>query len=319
MEFHLYFIFMTLKKENLKIGLLGNLDLNLPVIKLGQESGPKVVLIANQHGGEIAPIFILKELVKSLTGKKLFGQVFIVPTANPLGLILGTRNEPVEGLDLNRQAPGNPEGNLASRIAAKLFNLCQGADLVIDLHAFSRQTPFCGVLIKSGNEAEAKSCQALQAIAPELVWLITPKKGEDQRFVGALDETLVQKGIPAIGLEMGPIVTISQAETKQIVSGLEKVLKLLGILQLKEVKITKKPLTLYQAKYLYSQTSGLFEPKVKPKNKVTAGQLIGIIYSLQDFSLREVLCPISGIVLTIRYQGFVRLGSKLGSIGKPMK
>lgn len=304
--------------KKLKIGSLGVVDLDLPLTEFrSKEKGPKILLIANQHGRELSGILVLEKLFSQLNNRNDFkGSILAIPTANPLGLLLGTRNEPVESKDLNRQFPGKMGKDLVQKIAREIYEQAKQVDLVIDLHTFtSRNSPIIGISIKSSNEVMKDAKEALLALSPDVVWQIDVENAEDQRFLGALDIALCQKGIPAIAIEMPPLFNFSEKQLQKVVDGLINILSLKGMLQNKEFEAEKKEIPIFSINYFYSDMAGMFIPKKSIMDKVKGGEVIGEIVDINNLSRKKVISDQEGVILTISFRDFVRYGSKLASIG----
>jgi len=292
------------------VGDSATLEIKLPVITLG-EGEPKALLVANQHGGETSGILVIEQLLKTLT--KLTGTLTIVPTANPLGLLMGTRNEPVDGKDLNRSFPGNKAGDITGRLAAAIYDLAMQANFVIDLHTFSRKTPIVGIQVKNNDQSvQQQITKMLLALGPDVVWQI---ETDTQQFKGALDEVCIKQGIPAIGIEMPKAAWITEAEIDRVVQGILAMLKLFGMVE-QPAATQPKHIPICQAKTLFAETSGIFHPAKQPLALVTQGQSIGNITSITTFKKTPVLAPANGLLLTVAHRGYVKTGSKLGSLGK---
>lgn len=94
-----------------------------------------ILFIGGTHGDEPIGVDVLKLLEQEVSG-------FDWIIGNPLALRAGTRC--FEG-DLNRSAPGNPQGaTYALRRAAKISGLASGYRQVVDLHGTSA---FTGIFI----------------------------------------------------------------------------------------------------------------------------------------------------------------------------
>lgn len=299
-----------MKLKKVKIGTIGVFQVELPYLVVGRGS-PKGVIMAVQHGGELSPLWIIKSLLK--LAKKIRGTATIVPIANPFGLITGNRNEAIEDKDLNRQFPGNKNGDFSGRLADKIFALCKNSDFVIDLHTFSRQSPFlAGYSLSKNTQVEVKKIISL--LKPDVAWVIDEKKGEDKRFSGSLDSALARRGIPSVFIEMPNYQTISPSLIARIADGILNVFS-----NFTERMPANMIVPEYKAKYLYASTAGLFEPTVPIMKKVTAGQVIGTICELPKFNTKKIITPVSGLVLTLKGKDLIRTGSKIGSIGLDTK
>ena len=100
----------------------------------GEEEGPTIYIVAGVHGDEIAG-WMTGNLVKKIGIRA--GTVHILSPANRWGAEADPRVRYVtEQEDLNRSFPGDPEGNMAQRVADSIYQDIQRVDPVFlfDLH-----------------------------------------------------------------------------------------------------------------------------------------------------------------------------------------
>ncbi|MBI5037615.1 MAG: succinylglutamate desuccinylase/aspartoacylase family protein [Candidatus Kerfeldbacteria bacterium] len=297
-----------MKKMLQPIGTIGTIPVDLPILQFGSGT-PRVLITAVQHGGELSPLWIIKQLIAQQ--EKIQGTITIIPVANPFGIIQGTRNEPIEGANLNRAFPGKPTGDFTSRLATVIMNIALKQDFVIDLHTFSRQSPF---LVGFAADASGVPTPAVQKIIallqPDLVWKVNEKKGEDRRFAGSFDGSLTAAGIPSVFIEMPNYQMISPALIDRITQSIITTGN--GFLN---TTVTLSTMPMLTAQYLYADTAGLFAPTINLLDTVTAGQTIATVTSVTDFTETQIKTPVAGVVMTIKGNDLVRTGSKIASIG----
>ena len=79
---------------------------------------------------------ILRRFVEQVEADSLRGSILIIPVENPPAFESGTRNTPIDMLNLNRCFPGKPEGFITEKMthvmSQKFF---PNVDYLIDLHA----------------------------------------------------------------------------------------------------------------------------------------------------------------------------------------
>jgi predicted deacylase len=119
-------------------GLPSGRTVSVTVHRYRGGAGPTVYVQAAQHGIELNGPAALRRVHEALVGADLAGTVVAVPVTNPLAFdhrsymlpaTLDARNP-----NLNRVWPGDPEGSLQERMAARLWPLATEADAVLDLH-----------------------------------------------------------------------------------------------------------------------------------------------------------------------------------------
>src|SRR5579862_3750876 len=89
----------------------------VPVIVVnGAKPGPRLALVAGSHGTEYASIIALEKLAQSLNPAELSGTVVILPLINLASFAQKVPHlNPVDGKNMNRMYPGNPNGTQTER------------------------------------------------------------------------------------------------------------------------------------------------------------------------------------------------------------
>lgn len=297
-------------KKTLKIGKIGLFEVALPYLVIGSGQ-PAGLIVCLQHGGESASLLVIKQLIKEQ--KKLRGTAIILPMANPFGQIFDQRNEIIEGQDLNRSFPGNEKSDFTGRLAAQIFSLGKKADFVLDLHNFSRLSPVLAGFSANRGKNQKTVVKLLKLFNPEVVWQTNSDQSEDKRFKGSLDEALSKIGKPSIFIETPNISLVTEKQIERVKKGIFNIFERFNQ---KEAEKRRKDTPIFRAKYLYSDQSGIFVPKVKPSEKIKKGKILGTLILLPEFQEILVRSPYGGVVLTVKPKEVVRLGSKIGSIGE---
>ena len=107
---------------------------NEVVVLHGEEKGPVIYVVAGVHGNELAG-WMTGNLLKKIDIKA--GELHILSPANRWGAEADPRTRYVTGEeDLNRSFPGDPEGNMAERVANYIYEDIMRVDpvFVFDLH-----------------------------------------------------------------------------------------------------------------------------------------------------------------------------------------
>src|ERR1700742_4558922 len=107
---------ITARPGEMTSGFLKAGDIEIPVTLVnGKKDGPVLALVAGNHGYEYPPIIALQILRARIKARKLAGAIIMVHVANiPSFLGRTVYFSPVDGLNLNRVYPGDPNGT-ASR------------------------------------------------------------------------------------------------------------------------------------------------------------------------------------------------------------
>jgi len=298
---------MKIKKH--KVGELGTLDIEIPVISVG-EGRPKISIVCGIHGNERTGLFIVDRLLKQIKLKK--GQINIITSANQLAQVLDRRENQIDNKDLNRIFPGNKDGELTDRIANKLIELVKDSDLVIDLHTMERQSiPIMGILM-GNTDIEKRSMQFLRIFDPGVVWRVAVQRRDEAEFRGAFGIVLAKMDVVNFALEFSGIARATESELEEAVNGFKRILASLEMID--EEFFVNNPLV-FQKKMFQSDKSGLFIPMKKVMEKVRKDELIGKIISLKDFSEISIKSPEEGILMQIRIKDFVNTADDLFAIG----
>ena len=103
----------------------------------GASDGPVLALIAGIHGYEYPPITALQTMRTQVDPATLSGTIILVHIANmPAFLGRTIYYSPVDGKNLNRMFPGDPDGSISQRIAHILTTeVIDQANYLVDLHA----------------------------------------------------------------------------------------------------------------------------------------------------------------------------------------
>src|SRR4030095_13046478 len=159
------------------IGEAASGPIQFPVVIInGAEDGPVLCLTAGVHATEYAPIDAVMRVVQSLDPTTLRGAVIAVPVVNMRMFESRTGFvSPLDGLNLNKVAPGRPDGSFSEILAKVLLDEVIGAaGYHIDLHAGDlgeMLLPFAGYAL-TGNQALDEQGEALARLyAPKLISL----------------------------------------------------------------------------------------------------------------------------------------------------
>src|SRR5437764_2689306 len=108
----------------------------IPIVSIGNGSGPRVLLMAGNHGDEYEGQVALGKLIRELDPGEVHGHVIILPSANFPAAMAGSRTSPLDDGNLNRSFPGDPNGGPTAQIAYYIESeLLPRVDFVLDLHS----------------------------------------------------------------------------------------------------------------------------------------------------------------------------------------
>ena len=119
----------------------GAVMIPMTVIKRGE--GPTALLTGANHGDEYEGPLALWALSHTLKDSDLSGRVIMVPAMNYPAFQAAKRTSWIDGGNMNRVFPGDPEGNI-TQIIADYFSrtLLPMADVVVDIHSGGKTLEF---------------------------------------------------------------------------------------------------------------------------------------------------------------------------------
>ncbi len=276
----------------------------------------RISVVTGIHGDELEGQYVCYELQRRISEQqdKLSGIVDIYPAMNPLGIDSITRGIPAFDLDMNRLFPGNKDGNMTEYLAAGIMDDVAGSDCVVDIHAsniYLTEIPQIRI-----NELHADTLIPLAKHANvDFIWVHGASTVLEATFAHSLNSI----GTPVLVVEMGVGMRLTKEYGDQMVDGIFKLMKELGIwtgdvAEVKKPMISKDP---DDVSYLNATASGLFVPEVKHGARLSEGDLIGrIVDPLCGKILDEVRAPQAGLLFTIRDYPIVDEGSLMGRILK---
>ncbi|HUN48259.1 MAG TPA: succinylglutamate desuccinylase/aspartoacylase family protein, partial [Stellaceae bacterium] len=162
----------------------------IPIVAIRNGTGPRVLLSAGNHGDEYEGQIALTKLARSLMPEAVSGQVIILPMANFPAAQAGTRTSPIDGGNLNRIFPGDPDGGPTEIIAHYIESVLMAeVDVAIDLHSGGSSLLYIpGTLARRhGDPAKLETVLGLaRAFGAPMSYLMGPG-GEDRSILAAAD------------------------------------------------------------------------------------------------------------------------------------
>ena len=250
----------------------------IPIVVLRNGEGPTALLISGNHGDEYEGQVALCRLVQTLDVSRIRGRVIVFPLANQPAGLAGRRTSPIDGGNLNRSFPGDPDGTVTQQIAHFLSTvLLPMADLVVDLHSGGSSLVYVpSALCRLPEEASAaaSALRYLKAFGAPIAYLPSPSQGTgDDR---TLNGTVARSGRIAIGTELGGGGTVTPAALRLAERGVRNLLVELGILPESDRQPGEAPTRILEvggdAWFVYAPEPGVFEPLVELGEEVAAGQ-----------------------------------------------
>lgn len=274
------------------------IDVQLPVFLLnGLHPGPTFVVTAGIHGGEYPCVEAATRLGQTMDPASLHGQLIIVPSANPIAFAARSIYiTPIDGKNLNRVFPGDPNGSFTEAWAAWLFaHIIRQADYYIDMHGgdmIEALVPFVSYNITGNADVDAKAQQMAHAYGIRAI-LVRDQPGG---LGGTTYAAAARAGIPALLSEAGGQGILDEPSVVQLQCGVRRVLAAFHAYP----PITdpgEAPEVFTGWSWLTAETDGLFYPSVHVGDHVQKGQALGHIADIFGTTVQAIAAPVSGEVL----------------------
>lgn len=264
----------------------------------GKHPGPVLGLIAGIHGYEYPPIIALQRLVPDIDPDQLRGTVILVHIANvPSFLGRSVYYNPLDGKNLNRCFPGNPNGTISERMAwiigEKILSRCQ---YLVDIHAGDASEdlhPYVAYYEVGEKASEARR----MAYALNFPWVIIseniPQVGRPTMYCSAES---VSRGIVTAAIEYGKLGNVTGAEADFINTRLINMMRVMSFLPGKPEK-TLKPVEIRKRISITAPTSGIFYSEFRSADRVRKGDVIGRITDFYGNELQTIIAPANGFII----------------------
>src|SRR5215217_3671733 len=167
----------------LTIGETPTEPIRVPIVIVnGSRPGPRLCLTAGVHAAEYPAIDAVMRTVQSLDPTELAGTVIAVPVVNPpmfqrrAGFL-----SPIDGLNLNRTAPGRADGTISEVLAHVLLNEIIGTcQYHIDCHGGDLGEilwPYSGYALTGDSEQDRQGEVLARIWSPRIVALYREGSG----------------------------------------------------------------------------------------------------------------------------------------------
>lgn len=201
------------------------------VIVNGRRPGPRLCLTAGVHAAEYPGIDAVMRTVQGLDPETLSGAVVAVPVVNPT--MFQRRSgflSPIDGLNLNRTAPGQAEGTISEVLAhtmlTEVIGICQ---YHIDCHGGDQGEilwPYAGYAMTGDPALDREGETLARLYSPSIVALYRegstlPPTG------GSLTSQAARRGVVSILAEAGSNATLEAADVDIHMRGMQNVMRYL--------------------------------------------------------------------------------------------
>ena len=294
---------------------LGYVPVPVGIISGGE--GPTVLLTGGVHGDEFEGPVALMKLLHHLDPDQVGGRLIVLPALNAPALRESARVSPIDGGNLNRAFPGDPDGRPTAMLAHLVEEvLLPHCDAALDLHSGGKASYFtpCTLATRAADGSLSGPNLALaEAFAAPVIWVLGALN--DDR---SLNSAAARKNVPMIAAELGGGGGVSPEALAVAERGIVNILRHLDVLTGKPEPSTPPRRVEFrsQAQYLHAPHGGIFEPRFSPGDNVLGGGDAGALYAIDEPERPPTALSfgIDGLVLSRCQRGLVERGELLAMI-----
>lgn len=291
----------------------------VPIVSLRGSDGPTLLLLGGTHGDEFEGPAAILRLIERLDLADLTGQIILIPALNAPALAVSSRVSPLDGQNLNRAFPGDPDGGPTAMLAHYVETvLFPRVDAVIDLHSGGKASVFAPCALASRCVEATLTAANLDlacAFGAPLIWMLGAHN--DNRSVNA---AAARSGVPMIAAELGGGGNITPGIVDMTETGLLRCMSHLGLLNKTVPPLAPPQLVEVTSAFdsLYAPANGLFDRQVSAGREVKAGEVAGHLRFPDDpaRTALDLSFPNSGFVLAHGNRGMVRRGDLLALVAQ---
>lgn len=277
---------------------IAGVSFSLPVFLInGAKEGPRLLVTAGIHGGEYPCVEAAARLGRKLDPARLAGQMVILPSANPVAFrARSIYVTPPDGLNLNRQFPGDPNGSFTQVWADWLFqHAIRKADLYIDMHGgdmIEALVPFVSFNITGDQRVDSLARQMAEVYGIRAMLV----KSDPGGLAGTTYAAAARAGIPALLTEAGGQGVWDEENVAILQNGVRRVMAHFDMYpEFSDPGEAAEEFTGWS--WLKSEEEGLFYPSVSIGEHVAEGQPVGHIADIFGRVLQKVFSPVNGEIL----------------------
>jgi uncharacterized protein len=237
----------------------------IPVACIKSGTGPRVLLMAGNHGDEYEGQVALGKLIRSLKAEEVRGRIIILPSANFPAAMAGMRTSPLDEGNLNRSFPGDPYGGPTAQIADYIESvLLPQCDFVFDFHSGGSSLTYVpSALMRRPQTPEtlAQGIEMLRTFGAPVAYLVDAALGDH-----TLTAAAARAGVRHMSTEIAGGGQVTPTALRIIESGIRRVLAKVGALSGESPPAAAETRIMQvrgQDYYVYASDPGLFEPLVE--------------------------------------------------------
>ncbi len=297
----------------------------VPVVSIKHGQGPKIVVMAGNHGDEYEGQIIVQKLIASIEAADIEGQLILLPMANFPAAQAGMRTSPLDQINMNRVFPGDPQGTTTAVMANFIETVVlAGADYFVDIHSGGQSLEYLP-LAMANVEGDAAHQKRLKLMLESLALPHTLLFGDDDNGWYATSGAYRQ-GACAVTVELGGGGRVNRRYREKFQSSLLRLFASVGLCNdsaehnlLKQASAVTQYVESSAEQQIFAYTNGLFEPQVTLGAQVKKGQLLACIYHPETplAEATKVFSSSDGIVICQRAMAPTQRGDCLFELVSP--
>lgn len=283
----------------LTIGETPTEPIRVPIVIVnGSRPGPRLCLTAGVHAAEYPAIDAVMRTVQGLDPEQLSGTVVAVPVVNPP--MFQRRSgflSPIDGLNLNRTAPGQADGTISEVLAHVLLREVIGTcQYHIDCHGGDLGEilwPYSGYALTGDPEQDRQGEALARLWSPRIVALY--REGSPlPPTMGSMTFQATRQGVVAILAEAGSNGTLDPADVEIHMRGMRNVMRHLGMIP-GEPDTASEHLEPTGQFVVSARRGGLLRLKIGIGEEIAADQEIAEVCDLFGEVVERIHAPRQGI------------------------
>lgn len=301
-------------------------QVKIPICVIRNGAGPSVLLMAGNHGDEYEGELSLARLIRRLEPSRIKGLVTILPMANLPAVMAAKRCSPLDGGNLNRAFPGDPNGVPTSRLAYFLEKfLYPRHEVIFDLHSGGTSMEHLLTALIERNADQARHQKAVDL----MLALGVPHAFIADNGEAAPTSMGAARRAGAIGVsgEFGGGGTATADSMAATAGAIDRLLLALGVIAAPVLSDSLAPPAQTQllslsrhSQGIYATRRGWFEPAVRLGDHVSKGQVAGWYHDLERLEEPEETLRFAegGIVISRRLHTMCEAGDCLMQVAEPV-
>lgn len=289
--------------------IAGKIEIPMIVVA-GRKPGPRLCIIAGSHACEISSVEAAIRVTTLIKPEELNGLLVSLPILNTPGL--QSRSPyvcPLDGQNINRVFPGNPDGSPSQRIAHRAFSVVKDSDYLIDLHGGDMPEEHIDI-VYAPDQGKVEALERSKSLVDHFL----VDYAEIHGVAGSVSTEACKLGVAALTVEGGELGRLDEVTIDFLTTGMMNEMRHLMMLP-GEAK-TKKPSLLGERLWVRAPTSGILLRDKRAGDKVSKGQRLGRLKNFYGNELDSIESPADGVIMMSYPMPAVNTGDSLWVICK---